>query len=72
MATLQFCIKERQTALLTYEDKLLEITLLQLGMEKTNATVKVTVHCKLHFSFFTICFVCRQLLAETGLLVVLI
>ena len=36
MAAQQCCIKERRTALLTYRDRLLEITRVQLGMEWVN------------------------------------
>ena len=36
MAVQQCCIKERHTALLTYRDRLLEITNVQLGMEWLN------------------------------------
>ena len=31
-------------------------TALNVVGDKANATVNVTVHCKLHFSFFAICF----------------
>ena len=36
MVATQCCIKERSTALLTYRDRLLEITHVQLGMEWVN------------------------------------
>ena len=39
MAVQQCCIKERHTALLTYRDRLLEITNVQLGMELGNKTI---------------------------------
>ena len=39
MAIQQCCIKERHTALLTYRDRLLEITNVQPGMELGNKTI---------------------------------
>ena len=40
MATTQCCIKERRTALLTYRDRLLVITHVQLGMEWVKALMQ--------------------------------
>ena len=39
MAVQQCCIKEKHTALLTYKDRLLGITLVQLGMELVNTPI---------------------------------